>query len=368
MGAQGYAGLAAVGLLAATLSACGIWGDGGSDIAPVEVQSDDSGLPARYGLYVEADGVLGRLDARKGVPVQASESLSNLHPDATFIIFDRSLADLSLRLSDAITLRKLAHVRNDVATSGAATPPRKDPWVVVDFPEFDVPLDFQPIDGSPEIVRVIPARPLASGLYSLQLHVGESVVAGRFGVQWSTVDEARYASDNCVDRYAGLPVYKLCSDLSAQPPKQRIARRSPQQQQVQSHKTPPSLPQAPAQPAPRRQALQQRPSQQPATMPSAKGLKLRDVNVARTVDQGVAILTVEGTVVNTGNAATRVPPLMATVSDAKGTQLERWTFAAENPQLSPGGATGFRTQRTDPTNQSTNVAVTFASDSTPPAQ
>src|SRR5882724_12327401 len=54
MGAQGYAGLAAVGLLAATLSACGIWGDGGSDIAPVEVQSDDSGLPARYGLYVEA--------------------------------------------------------------------------------------------------------------------------------------------------------------------------------------------------------------------------------------------------------------------------------------------------------------------------
>src|SRR5215813_13877380 len=114
MGAKGYAGLAAVGLLA-TLSACGIWGDGGSDIAPVEVQSDDSDLPARYGLYVETDGVLGRLDVAKSVQTQAGEGRANLHPDVTFIIFDRSLADRSLRLSDLITLRKVAHVRNDVA-------------------------------------------------------------------------------------------------------------------------------------------------------------------------------------------------------------------------------------------------------------
>ena len=164
MGAKGYAGLAAVGLLAATLSACGIWGDGGSDIAPVEVQSDDSALPARYGLYVETDGGLGRLDVAKSVQVQTRESRSNLDPAVSFIIFDRSLADRSLRLSDAITLRKVARVRNAVAASGVATPPRKDPWVVVDFPEFDVPLDFQPIDESPEMVRVIPMQPLASGL------------------------------------------------------------------------------------------------------------------------------------------------------------------------------------------------------------
>src|SRR5262245_25808747 len=135
MGAKGYAGLAAVGLLAATLSACGIWGDG-SDIAPVEVRSDNPDLPARYGLYVEAEGVLARLDVAKSVQAQTWKSRSNLHADVTFIIFDRSLADRSLRLDDAITLRKVAHVRNDVATSGAAAPPQKDPWVVVDFPEF----------------------------------------------------------------------------------------------------------------------------------------------------------------------------------------------------------------------------------------
>jgi hypothetical protein len=358
MGAKGYARLAALGLLAATLSACGIWGDGGSDISPVEVQSDDSDLPARYGLYVEAKGVLGRLDVEKSVQVQTWESRSNLHSDVTFIIFDRSLADRSLRLGDAITLRKVAHVRNDVATSGAAAPPQKDPWVVVDLPAFDVPLDFQPIEGSSEMVRAIPARPLASGLYSLQFHVGESVVAGRFGVQWSNIDEVQYSSANCVDRYAGLSVYELCSDLSAQLPKQHITQHSLQRQQVQPYKTRPAVPQAPEQPTPK---LQQA-SQQPTTIASAKELKLRDVKVVRTVDQGVAILTVEGTIVNTGNEASVVPPLMAIVSDTKGTQLDRWTFAAENTQLSPGGTTGFRTQMKDPTDQSTNVAVTFASD------
>jgi hypothetical protein len=60
--------------------------------------------------------------------------------------------------------------------------------------------------------------------------------------------------------------------------------------------------------------------------------------------------------------------MIATVSDTNGAQLGRWTFTAENPQLSPGGTTGFRTQMPDPTNQSTNVAVTFASGSAPQVQ
>ena len=48
--------------------------------------------------------------------------------------------------------------------------------------------------------------------------------------------------------------------------------------------------------------------------------------------------------------------------------FDRWTFTAEIPQLSPGGATGFRTETIYPTNQSTKVAVTFASDSTAQVQ
>ena len=191
MSAKGYAGLVVAGLLAATLSACSSGGGGGrsresgNDIAQVEVQSDDSDatLPARYGLDVVEKGELGRLDAEKSVQVQTWDSRSSLHPDVTFIVFDRSLADRSMRLGDVIMLRKVAHVRNDVSGSGAATPLQKDTWVVADSPEFAVPVDFQPIHGSPEMVRVIPTRPLTPGLYSFQFRLSGSAVAGRFGVQ-----------------------------------------------------------------------------------------------------------------------------------------------------------------------------------------
>jgi hypothetical protein len=236
------------------------------------------------------------------------------------------------------------------------------------------------------MVRVIPTRPLAPGLYSFQFRLGGSAVAGRFGVQWSTIDKAQYASVNCVDRYAGSPPgYKPCSDLSAQLPRQQIMQPPLQQQPlqplpqqntlqyqlIQPYKTPPAVPQAPS--APRQQALQQQPPQQqapqqPTPMPSAEGLKLRDVQAARSVDQGVAILTVQGTIVNASKEPRRVPPLMATVSDTKGTQLDRWTFTAEIAELPPGGTSGFRTETIYPTNQSTNVSVTFASDSTAQVQ
>jgi hypothetical protein len=411
MGAKNYKGLVAFVLMALTLSACGS-SDSENDIAQVEIQSDESEseLPARYGLYVLEDGQLGRLDGEKSFQIETWESRSSLSPDVRFIIFDRSLADRSLRLGDAVKLRRVARVRNEVAASGAATPLQKDSWVVADLPEFAVGLDFQPVHGSPEMVKVIPSRPLQPGLYSLQYHLGDSAVAGRFGVQWSKIDKAQYASVNCVDRYVGPPpAYKLCSDQSGQMPKQQISQQPLQQQQltplqklqqqqqqqalqqrppqqsrpqqntfqqqlIQPYKTPPAVPQAPEPPAaPKQQALQQQAPQQeapqqPTAMPSAEGLKLRDVQAARTIDQGVAILTVEGTIINTSKEARRVPPLMATVRDMKGTELDRWTFTAENPNLPPGGSTGFRTETIYPTNQSTNVAVTFAADNTAAAQ
>jgi len=406
MGAKGYLGLAMVGLLGAALSACGSSSSSSSgDTAQVEIQSDesDSDLPARYGLYALQDGQLGRLDGEKSFQVETWESRSSLGSDVRFIVFDRALSDRSLRLGDAIKLRRVSHVRNDVAASGAATPLQKDVWVVADLPEFAVAVDFRPIHGSPEMVEVIPFRPLPPGLYSLQFRQGDSAIAGRFGVQWTKIDKTQYASANCVDRYPGSPPgYKLCSDTSAQLPKQQITQQpllpAPQQQSlqplqqqapyqtqwpeqntfqrqlVQPYKTPPAVPQAPeTPPAPKQQALQQQPPQQqtppqPTPMPSAQGLKLRDVQAARSMDQGVAILTVEGTIVNTSQEARRVPPLLATVRDLKGTELDRWTFNAENPELPPGGSTGFRTETIYPTNQSTNVAVTFASDTTAQAQ
>ena len=407
MGAKGYIGLAMVGALAAALSACGS-SKSSNETAQVEVQSDDSDaeLPARYGLYALEQGQLGRLDGEKSFQVETWQSRSGLGPDVRFIVFDRALSDRSLRLADALKLRRVSHVRNDVAASGTAAPLQKDVWVVADLPPFAVPIDFRPIHGSPEMVEVIPSRPLPPGLYSLQFRQGNSAIAGRFGVQWTTIDKGQYASANCVDRYPGSPPgYKLCSDMSAHLPTQQITQQpllpappqqslQPLQQQapyqtqwpeqntfqrqlVQPYQTPPAVPLAPdqppapkqqaQQPPPQQQAQRQQAPQQPAPT-SAQGLKLRDVQAARSVDQGVAILTVEGTVVNTSQEHRQVPPLLATVRDLKGAELDRWTFNAENPDLAPGASTGFRTETIYPTNQSTNVAVTFASDSTAQAQ
>src|SRR5215470_8165088 len=399
MSARLYFALAAIGVMAA-LSGCG--GSSGGNAAPNDVQFDeDAALPSRYGLYVVEDGQFGRLDGEKSFQVETWANRSSLKPDVTFIIFDRALADHAVRLDEAVKVRRVAHVRNDVTASGA-TPLQQDTWVVADYPEFYVPVDFQPIPGSPEMVRVIPTRPLPPGLYSVQFHLGDSAVAGRFGVKWSNIDKAQYAAANCVDRYPGSPPsYRLCSDETAQVPKQTITQQPLQQQPlyqqplqqqplaqqglppqntlqrqlIEPYRTPPAVQLAP-EPAPQQQAPQQQakqqpkeaPQQQPTAMPSAQGLKLRDVQAARTMDQGVAILTVQGTVVNTSGEARRVPPLLATVRDTKGTELDRWTFSAELAEIPPGGSTGFRTETIYPTNQSTNVAVTFASDTTAQAQ
>ena len=140
--------VAVIGLLAAMLSACGSdpdqvlqpydGGEGGlpaSDVGVVE-----GGLPTRYGLYAVQDGRIGRLDGERSFQVETWESRSALQPDVQFIVFDRALDDRSVRLQNAIEMRRLAHVRNDVSATGAVTPTGRDIWVVADLPELAVPL------------------------------------------------------------------------------------------------------------------------------------------------------------------------------------------------------------------------------------
>lgn len=353
MNARGWVRVAVLGLLAA-LPACG------SDDEPetaslASPQSAD--LPARYGLYALQDGRLGRLDGEKSFQIETWDSRSSLRPDVTFIVFDRALGDRSLRLAETIRLRQVARVRNAVAASGLASPLPKDEWVVADLPDFAVALDFQPVPGSPEMVAAIPAGPLSPGLYALQFRQGQSATTGRFGVDWSKVDKDQYATEHCVDRYATTPAtYKACTVGAAQAPKQHISQQ-------------PLAPQPP-QPATQSHTLQQQLVQQQAPQPTAavQGLQLRDVQAERSSDQDMPILIVQGVVVNTSNAVRRVPPLLATLRDAQGVELDRWTFAAELTELAPGASTGFRTEAVSPTTQSTNLSVMFAAEGTAQAQ
>jgi predicted Zn finger-like uncharacterized protein len=73
------------------------------------------------------------------------------------------------------------------------------------------------------------------------------------------------------------------------------------------------------------------------------GLELRDLKtVTRQIDGG-RVVVVEGLVVNLSDQNRQVPRLYASVTDAEGFELDRWTFQAASTSLPPGGTTHFET-------------------------
>ncbi len=73
------------------------------------------------------------------------------------------------------------------------------------------------------------------------------------------------------------------------------------------------------------------------------GLELRDLKtVTRQIDGG-RVVVVEGRVINISNQNRDVPPLYASVTDAEGFELDRWTFQAASASLPPGGTTHVET-------------------------
>lgn len=372
--------IAMLGLLAAMLPACG--SDDSEDTASAVGFGDEdvSVLPSKYGLYAVQDGQLGRIDGDRSFQVETWESRSALQPGVQFIVFDRALDDRSVRLQNAIKLRRLAHVRNEVAATGVATPTGKDIWVVADLPELMVPLDFAPVPGRGEMIRAVPSRRLEPGLYALEFRQGDSAVAGRFGVGWTDIDKNAYIAANCVDRYAAQTAkYRLCSESRPQ----TGALPQPSGALLQ----PKSMPQFEPIPPPRASALNagtlapsagqsQSPSAtqsqganpgasnsqgQLTAAPKTGNLELRQVQASKADDQGAPILTVQGLIVNVSKVVQPVPRLVATVKDLQGKELDSWSFAAEVTHLPPGGSTGFRSETVYPTatTQSTNVSVTF---------
>lgn len=82
----------------------------------------------------------------------------------------------------------------------------------------------------------------------------------------------------------------------------------------------------------------------PAGMP----LELRDVKTARRLVAGEQVVVVEGLVSNGSSEPQLIPLLRASLIDAKGDEIESWTFAAPVATLPPGGSTGFETIAKNP--------------------
>lgn len=88
------------------------------------------------------------------------------------------------------------------------------------------------------------------------------------------------------------------------------------------------------------------------------GLELRDVKSVRRLIDGERVVVIEGMIVNLSDRDRQVPPLRASVTDAEGIELDRWTFEAASAGLPPGGTTRFETVAKNPPREG-NVFIEF---------
>jgi len=90
------------------------------------------------------------------------------------------------------------------------------------------------------------------------------------------------------------------------------------------------------------------------------GLELRKVMPSRDMADGVPTLVIDGEVANVSGVARAVPKLKVILRDGGKHDLQNWTFSVTQERLSPGQSVAFHTSVAKPSEQATDVVVTFA--------
>jgi predicted Zn finger-like uncharacterized protein len=93
------------------------------------------------------------------------------------------------------------------------------------------------------------------------------------------------------------------------------------------------------------------------------GLQFEGVVSRRLQEGGVAVLVVEGGIVNVTDQERPVPPIRVTLLDGGGRRLQQELFQAREAQLAGGGKTTFSGRLVNPAEQARNFSVTFDLDS-----
>jgi predicted Zn finger-like uncharacterized protein len=89
------------------------------------------------------------------------------------------------------------------------------------------------------------------------------------------------------------------------------------------------------------------------------GLHFEGVVSKRLEEGGVAVLVVEGAIVNLSEEQRPVPPIRVTLLDGGGRRLQQELFRAKETQLDAGGKTRFSGRLVNPAEQARNFSVTF---------
>ena len=93
------------------------------------------------------------------------------------------------------------------------------------------------------------------------------------------------------------------------------------------------------------------------------GLQFEQITSTRLQEGGIAVLDVEGAIVNMTPQDRPVPPIRITLLDSGGRQLQEELFQAKEQHLEPGAKTSFSGRVVNPADRARNFSVTFELDS-----
>jgi len=274
-------------------------------------------LPTFYGFYALDGGELIRLDGSADWERQTWATREDLPPDVSFLLFSRQLADISQPLDNAITVGRVASVRYEhTSAGGIISHPPGSVWASPNLPGYQLPLEFEPVPDHPDMIIAKPESPLPAGLYSLKLTTSNAQNA-RFGVAWSSVQQAEYAAQYCVELDAGG--YAPCG--TSMPGNDTVASASVQ--------------------------------------PMA-GFVVRNLRSSHiTGNDGAPALLIEGELINKSSIPAIMPALSATLLDAQNQVLQALpAVTLPATPLAPGGIYDFRINVANPAANASQVRVT----------
>ncbi len=163
-----------------------------------------------HGLYAVAQNTLLPIGSSAEPDPENGSSRADLSPETSFLIYSRNLTVDPEPLDSAITLGRLAQVRDERTEDGAVIP-LASRRTAPNLPGYQVLLQVQPVAGQPDMIIAAPQTLLTAGVYSLKLN-GVDVWKSRFGVTWSSISAQQSAAEHCVEK---LPSgYQPCIAVS----------------------------------------------------------------------------------------------------------------------------------------------------------
>ena len=93
------------------------------------------------------------------------------------------------------------------------------------------------------------------------------------------------------------------------------------------------------------------------------GLQFKGVTSKRVDERGVAVLVVEGDIINVSEQDRSVPSIRVTLLDGGGRELQQELFKAKDTRLGAGAKTSFSGRLVNPAEQARNFSVTFETSS-----